>query len=75
MNKIVRELQDHGVVGYLNNILHYSIWKEGHINWVQEVSDRLAKYLIAVSVTKLVFPGNSFSVARIYHSHKSDHHE
>ena len=39
MNKILRELLDHAVVVYLDNILIYSENMEDHIKLVQQVLD------------------------------------
>ena len=55
MNKILREFLDHAVVVYLDDILIYSKSEEGHIELVKKVLDKLAKYQLAVSVTKSVF--------------------
>ena len=55
MNKILRELLDHGVVVYLYNILIYSETEAEHIELVKKVLARLEEYQLAVSVTKSVF--------------------
>ena len=55
MNNILREFLDHGVVVYLDDILIYSKSEEEHIELVKKVLDRLAKYQLAVSVTKSGF--------------------
>ena len=44
MNKILREFLDHGVVGYLDDMLIYSKSEEEHIELVKKVLDRLANH-------------------------------
>jgi len=55
MNKILREFFDHGVVGYLDDILIYSENYEKHVELVKKVLARLEEHRLAISLKKLVF--------------------
>jgi len=55
MNKMLRELLDHQVVVYLDDILIYSENMDNHIRLVQKVLDWLEQHDLAVSLKKLVF--------------------
>jgi len=55
MKKILRELLDHRVVVYLDDILIYSENMDAHIKLVQKVLSRLKQYDLAVSLKKWVF--------------------
>jgi len=55
MNKILREVLDHGVVVYLDDILIYSENMDDHIKLVQKVLDQLEQHDLAVSLKKSVF--------------------
>jgi len=55
MNKILRELLDHTVVVYLDDILIYSENMDDHIKLVQKDLDRLEQHDLAVSLKKSVF--------------------
>jgi len=55
MNKILRELLDHGVVVYPANIIIYSDNKNDYIKLVQKVLDRLEQHDLAAAWKKSVF--------------------
>jgi len=55
MNTILRELLDHGVVVYLDDILIYSKTMEEHESLVKQVLARLERHDLAVSIKKSVF--------------------
>ena len=52
MQDIFRDLIDHGVVVYINDILIYSRTKEDHVALVREVLDRLQKWKLVASTDK-----------------------
>ena len=55
MNRVLRELVDHGVVVYLDDILIYSKSLEDHNGLIKQVLAQLERRDLAISLKKSVF--------------------
>ena len=55
MNTILREFLDHGVVGYLDDILIYSKSLEDHKAWIKQVLAWVERHDMAISLKKSMF--------------------
>ena len=52
INKILKDMINHGVVMYLENILVYSMSKEDHITQTKKVLEYLQEHQLALSLEK-----------------------